>query len=80
MPSDGETDTSITGWMIFALKAGADAGLKIDREGFASALAWIDSVTDTKTGRVGYLGPERGGRFFAHPRGTKTLTRRCPKR
>lgn len=62
VPSDGETDTSITGWMIFALKAGADAGLTIDREAFASTLQYLDSVTDESTGRVSYIGPERGGR------------------
>ena len=62
VPSDGDTDTSITGWMIFALKAGDDAKLKIDKEGYISALEWLDSVTDTATGRVGYIGPERGGK------------------
>ena len=61
VPSDGETDTSITGWMIFALKAGAEAGLTVDREGFASSLAYLDSVTDEASGRVSYIGPERGG-------------------
>ncbi|MEZ6003631.1 MAG: prenyltransferase/squalene oxidase repeat-containing protein [Planctomycetota bacterium] len=60
--SDGDTDTSITGWMIFALKAGDDAHLKIDKEAFGGALGWLDQVTDTSTGRVGYIGPEPGGR------------------
>jgi hypothetical protein len=62
VPSDGESDTSITGWMVFALKAGEDAGLKVDREAYIGALQWIDSVTDTSNGRVGYTGPEPGGR------------------
>jgi len=62
VPSEGESDTSITGWMVFALKAGQEAGLKIDTEAFPNALAWIDSVTDETNGRVGYIGPERGGR------------------
>ena len=62
VPSDGDTDTSITGWMIFALKAGDDAGLKIDKEGYLGALEWLDSVTDEGNGRIGYIGPERGGR------------------
>ncbi|HRV80427.1 MAG TPA: terpene cyclase/mutase family protein, partial [Planctomycetota bacterium] len=62
VPSDGDTDTSITGWMIFALKAGDDAHLKVDKEGYLNALEWIESVTDPATGRIGYIGPERGGR------------------
>ncbi|HPF14830.1 MAG: terpene cyclase/mutase family protein [Planctomycetes bacterium] len=61
-PSDGDTDTSVTGWMIFALRAAEDAKLRVDREGYQAALAWLDSVTDPATGRVGYIGPERGGR------------------
>ncbi len=60
VPSDGDTDTSITGWMIFALKAGQEAGLKIDREGYAGALQWLDEVSDPNTGRAGYT--DRGGR------------------
>ncbi|MCA9001170.1 MAG: terpene cyclase/mutase family protein, partial [Planctomycetes bacterium] len=62
VPSDGESDTSITGWMVFALKAGQDAGLKVDKEAYIGALQWLDSVTDTSNGRVGYIGPEVGGR------------------
>ncbi len=62
VPSDGETDTSITGWMIFALKAGDDAKLKVDKEGYIGAAEWLNSVTDTSNGRVGYIGPEPGGR------------------
>ncbi len=60
-PSDGESDTSITGWMIFALRAGEDANLKVDKEGYIGALQWIDSVTDPSNGRVGYMGPGVGG-------------------
>lgn len=62
VPSDGDSDTSITGWMVFALKAGEDAGLKVDREAYNGALQWIDSVTDTGNGRIGYIGPEIGGK------------------
>ncbi len=54
VPSDGDTDTSITGWMIFALKAGDDAKLKINKEGYLAAAEWLDNVTDDATGRVGY--------------------------
>jgi hypothetical protein len=53
-PPTGENDTSVTGWMVFALKSAEEAKLKIDKESFAGALSWIDEVTDYKTGRVGY--------------------------
>jgi len=54
VPSLGDTDTSITGWMIVALKAAEKAGVKIELEATLAALAWVDAVTDAKTGRVGY--------------------------
>jgi len=53
-PPTGENDTSVTGWMVFALKSAEEAKLKIDKESFAGALSWIDEVTDYNTGRVGY--------------------------
>jgi hypothetical protein len=53
-PPTGENDTSVTGWMVFALKSAEEAKLKIDKESFAGALTWIDEATDTSTGRVGY--------------------------
>ncbi len=54
VPPNGENDTSVTGWMVFALAAAQDAGLKIDKAAFDGALAWFDEVTDPSTGRVGY--------------------------
>jgi hypothetical protein len=57
VPPIGDNDTSITGWMIFALASAKDAGLKVDDEALAGGLAWIDEVTDPNSGRVGYDGP-----------------------
>jgi len=54
VPPSGESDTSVTGWMVFALKSAEEAKLKVDRESFVGALSWIDEVTDPATGRVGY--------------------------
>jgi len=54
VPPDGDNDTSVTGWMVFALKAAVDAGLDVDRTAFEAALAWFDEVTDPATGRCGY--------------------------
>jgi hypothetical protein len=53
-PPDGDNDTSVTGWMVFALKAAEDAGLDIDKTCYDGALAWFDEVTDPATGRTGY--------------------------
>jgi hypothetical protein len=53
-PPDGDQDTSVTGWMVLALRSAKDAGLKVDSAAFGDALAWIDQATDSNTGRVGY--------------------------
>ena len=54
VPPSGDNDTSITGWMVFALKSAEEAGLAVDDDAYAGALSWIDEVTDTSNGRVGY--------------------------
>ncbi len=51
---DGESDTSVTGWMVFALKSAADSGLVVDERAFQDALTWLDEVSDPRTGRAGY--------------------------
>ena len=53
-PPNGTNDTSVTGWMIFALKAAEDAGLEVDEGAYEGALSWFDEVTDPQTGRMGY--------------------------
>jgi hypothetical protein len=57
-PPEGDNDTSITGWMVFALKSAEEAKLEIDKEAFVGARTWLDEVTDPATGRAGYT--ERG--------------------
>lgn len=54
VPPDGSNDTSVTGWMIFALKSAEEGGLNIDKEAYAAAIEWFDEMTDPGTGRVGY--------------------------
>jgi len=59
VPPDGRNDTSVTGWMVFALTAAKDAGLAVDNQAFEGAIAVFNDMTDSNTGRVGYT--RRGG-------------------
>jgi hypothetical protein len=54
VPPIGDNDTSVTGWMVFALKSAEEAGIQVDPQAFQGALSWIDEATDPATGRVGY--------------------------
>jgi hypothetical protein len=58
-----DNDTSVTGWMVMALKAGVMSGLDVDPEGFEGARNWIDKATEPEYGRTGYTargnGPSR---------------------
>jgi hypothetical protein len=70
----GDNDTSVTGWMMMALKSaklvneeakkrGRPEPLTIDESSFDGIKAWLEKVTDPDTGRVGYVtrgsGPAR---------------------
>jgi hypothetical protein len=52
-----ESDASVTGWMLLALKAGQDAGLEVSDRAIRDGLALLDALTDEATGRTGYLRP-----------------------
>jgi len=54
VPPNGDNDTSITGWMVFALAAARDAELEVSLEDLRGAMTWFDDVTDQATGRTGY--------------------------
>ena len=54
VPSLGDSDTSITGWMVFALKSAEEAGINIEQEALADSLLFIEEMTDRANGRVGY--------------------------
>ena len=56
-PRGGENDTSVTGWMMMALKSGKFGGLEIDPDAFDGARQWIDKMTDPEFGQVGYNMP-----------------------
>ncbi len=70
----GDNDTSVSSWMLMAVRSGqlinADAAkhgnaapLVIDEEAFEGVRSWLDKMTDAETGRVGYItrgsGPAR---------------------
>jgi len=53
-PHDGENDTSVTGWMVFALNSAKEFHLKVDADALKYAEAWFEEVTDQNTGQAGY--------------------------
>lgn len=54
VPPNGESDTSVTGWMVLVLKSADEGGLTVDRSAYAAALSWLDEVSDPLSGRAGY--------------------------
>ncbi|MGE0708112.1 MAG: prenyltransferase/squalene oxidase repeat-containing protein [Planctomycetota bacterium] len=53
----GANDTSVTGWMVLALKAARVAGIEVSDEVFAGAKRWFDRATNS-AGEAGYTGPD----------------------
>jgi hypothetical protein len=58
---NGDSDSSITGWMVFALKTAEDSEINIDKAAYDGAETWFASMQDQNTGRVGYAWGEGGG-------------------
>jgi hypothetical protein len=54
-PPNGDSDTSVTGWMVMVLKSGQMSGLSVDEGSIKSAMNWINEVTDPSSGRTGYV-------------------------
>ncbi len=50
----GDNDTSVSAWMLLALKSAKAAGLRVDQAGFDGMKTWLDKVTEPEYGRVGY--------------------------
>lgn len=58
---NGDNDTSITGWMIFALKTAYDSKIPVDKQIWDDAENWFASMTDSQNGRTGYAFGDGGG-------------------
>ncbi len=54
-PPDGDNDTSVTGWMVMALKSAKMSGLIIDEAAMQNAMNWVTEMTDPATGKTGYI-------------------------
>lgn len=57
-PGAGTSCTSVTTWAVLALDAARRAGCEVGADAFASALRFVELMTDAETGRCGYY--ERG--------------------
>ena len=61
-PPNGESDSSVTGWVLLALRGAADAGIAVDAEDLDAGFSWLSRATDPRSGRCGYR--TRGERSF----------------
>jgi hypothetical protein len=71
-PPDGDNDTSVTGWMVTALKSAVMSELDVEKSALKDAVAWVEKMTDPASGRTGYQ--QRGG----PPARTNDMMRKFP--
>lgn len=57
---NGDNDSSITGWMVFALKTAEDGKVKVPQDVYDGAENWFTTMTATDSGRTGYSFAEGG--------------------
>ena len=58
-PPDGDNDTSVTGWMVMALKSAKLSNLDVEMSAVKDAIGWVEKMTEPEFGRTGYQ--QRGG-------------------
>lgn len=61
LEANGDNDSSITGWMVFALKTAEEGNLPVDHGAYAGAENWFATMEDKNTGRTGYAWSSGGG-------------------
>jgi hypothetical protein len=64
----GSNDTSVTGWMVLALKAAKTGGIEVPAEAFAGAQNWFKRVT-AENGAVGYSKAGGGSSYIPATKG-----------
>ncbi|MBI5777893.1 MAG: terpene cyclase/mutase family protein [Planctomycetes bacterium] len=53
-PKDGESDSSVTGWVFMALKTAESAGIAVPPSAFSGIKSFFNKITEPKYGKVGY--------------------------
>jgi hypothetical protein len=53
-PKDGQSDSSVTGWVALALKTAEKADIPVPPEAFTGIKAFYDDITEPNYGKVGY--------------------------
>lgn len=64
----GDNDTSVTGWMVLALKAAKTGGLKVPEDAFEGAQNWFKRATGPN-GAVGYKSAGGGSSYIPAQKG-----------
>ena len=63
-----DNDTSVTGWMVQALKSAERAGLRVSEAAYEGAREWLDKVT-AKSGVTGYRAPDGASSYLPKQQG-----------
>ncbi|MCZ6689028.1 MAG: terpene cyclase/mutase family protein [Planctomycetota bacterium] len=64
----GDNDTSVTGWMVLALKAAKTAELNVPKTAFMGARSWFDRAT-SQSGVTGYRAPDGSSSYLPMQQG-----------